>query len=202
MNINYDNLIKTDILNLEDDPNENDDLNQSFYETNYQNREQDDNDNKKTNENRDESDENEQAKLNINTMKYKNGILDKELIINNLKNISKSADGSKLVYLELKIPGYKLEDINELKEFNELQTLDISFNLLNNLSVISSLPYLVYINASNNSIQKLFDFLPPYYLKYADFSFNTIQQIDSLINYHYLQHLDLNRKFYDKSESS
>jgi hypothetical protein len=60
------------------------------------------------------------------------------------------------------------------------------------LSVLSELPFLLSLNVSQNKIEKLFDFLPPYNLKEASFSFNQINEIGNLSNFHYLQTLELN----------
>jgi len=63
------------------------------------------------------------------------------------------------------------------------------------LSVLSELPFLLSLNVSQNKIEKLFDFLPPYNLKEASFSFNQINEIGNLSNFHYLQTLELNSNF-------
>jgi Leucine-rich repeat (LRR) protein len=62
------------------------------------------------------------------------------------------------------------------------------------LSVLSELPFLLSLNVSQNKIEKLFDFLPPYNLKEASFSFNSINEIGNLSNFHYLQTLELNSR--------
>jgi Leucine-rich repeat (LRR) protein len=64
--------------------------------------------------------------------------------------------------------------------------------LFPDLSPLSVLPFLLYLNVSNNEIEKLFDFLTPYNLKEANFSFNKITEIGNLANFHYLQTLELN----------
>ncbi len=50
------------------------------------------------------------------------------------------------------------------------------------------------LNVSNNKIEKLFDFMPPYNLKEANFSLNQIKEISNLQNFHYLQTLILERE--------
>ena len=132
----------------------------------------------------------------------------------NLSNLGRTADGIKFAYLNLSLPGANLQDISCLAKFKEIQTLDLSFNnisgkcsnfsfdlklnffcLFIDLSVLSELPYLLYLSVSNNKIEKLFDFLPSYSLKEADFSFNKITEIGNLSNYYYLQTLQLNSNF-------
>ena len=66
--------------------------------------------------------------------------------------------------------------------------------MFKDLSVLSELPFLLSLSVSNNRIDKLFDFLPPYNLKEASFSFNQINEIGNLSNFHYLQTLELNSK--------
>ena len=62
------------------------------------------------------------------------------------------------------------------------------------LSALGELSYLLTLNVSNNEIERLIDFLPPYNLKEANFSFNKIEEIGNLTNFHYLQTLELNSK--------
>jgi hypothetical protein len=59
-----------------------------------------------------------------------NGILDEETIKNSLSNLGRIADGSKLSYLNLVLPGYSLKNIAALAKFKELQTIDFSYNQL------------------------------------------------------------------------
>jgi Leucine-rich repeat (LRR) protein len=122
------------------------------------------------------------------------GVLTEVQIVKNLLNFGATADGTKFTYLNLLLPGSNLNDIHALCKYKDLQQLDLSYNRITDLSVLSELPYLLYLNVSNNEIEKLFDFLPPYNLKEAIFSFNKIKEIGSLSNYHYLQVLELNSK--------
>ena len=146
----------------------------------------------------------------------KNGVLDEETIVKNLSNLGRTADGTKLSYLSLSLPGFSLNDIKSLAKFKELQALELSYNqlkgnfdsffysvfrhkcliyfiaFLSDLSVLSELPFLLTLSVSHNKIDKLFDFLPPYNLKEASFSFNQINEIGNLSNFHYLQTLELN----------
>jgi Leucine-rich repeat (LRR) protein len=114
-----------------------------------------------------------------------------------LSNLGRNADGTKHVYLKLTIPGFELRDITEIAKYKDIQTLDLSFNQLKDLSPLSELRYLLNLNVSNNKLEKLFDFLPPNNLKEANFAFNEISEIGQLTDYHYLQTLILNRKFFD-----
>jgi hypothetical protein len=58
------------------------------------------------------------------------GILDEEKISNNLSNLGRIADGSKVAYLNLSLPGFGLHSIGTLAKFKELQYLDLSYNSL------------------------------------------------------------------------
>lgn len=128
-------------------------------------------------------------------MIFKNGgILDTENIVKNLSNLGRNADGTKHVFLTLKTPGFELTNITEIAKYKDLQTLDLSYNQLKDLSALSELRYLLNLNVSNNKIDKLFDFLSPNNLKEANFAFNEIYEIGPLSDYHYLQTLILNRE--------
>lgn len=149
-------------------------------------------------------------------------MLDEETISKNLSNLGRVADGSKMAYLNLTLPGFNLGNVSALAKFKELQVLELSYNNLTgillffnhsnkqknfcidicnlDLSVLSELPFLLTLNVSHNKIEKLFDFLPPYNLKEASFSFNQIKEIGNLSNFHYLQSLELNSKSWINTE--
>ena len=56
--------------------------------------------------------------------------MDEETIIKNLSNLGRTADGTKLSYLSLSLPGFSLKEIKSLAKFKELQTLELSHNQL------------------------------------------------------------------------
>jgi hypothetical protein len=58
------------------------------------------------------------------------GVLDEETIIKNLSNMGRVADGSKMAYLNLILPGFSLTNISALAKFKELQSVDFSYNQL------------------------------------------------------------------------
>ncbi len=57
-------------------------------------------------------------------------MLYKELIVKNLSQLGKTADGTKVAYLALKLSDHKLTNVSALSKFNEIQTLDLSNNYL------------------------------------------------------------------------
>jgi guanylate kinase len=122
------------------------------------------------------------------------------MIVKNLSNIGRSADGTKHVYLAVSLTGYGLKDIRALVKYKDLQNIELSHNQLKDLSVLSDLPYMLSLTVSHNDIEKLFDFLPPYNLKEASFSFNKIKEIGNLSNFHYLQSLELNNNRIERIE--
>lgn len=126
--------------------------------------------------------------------KINDGYLDETLLVKNLSNFGRTAAGDKFAYLNLSLPGMELIDVGILANYKEIQSIDLSYNKIRDLSVLSELKYLVYLNVSNNQLDKLFDFLTPYNLKEACFAFNNIREIGNLSNYHYLSSLDLSRK--------
>ena len=61
-------------------------------------------------------------------MKEGDGVLEEITISKNLTNLGRVADGSKLSYLSLSLPGCSLKNISALAKFKELQSVDFSYN--------------------------------------------------------------------------
>ena len=56
--------------------------------------------------------------------------LSEEMIKKNLTNLGRTADGSRMAYLNLALPGFNLTSIKHIVNFKELQNLDLSYNQL------------------------------------------------------------------------
>jgi hypothetical protein len=52
------------------------------------------------------------------------------MIAKNLSNLGRSADGTKYLYLDLKVDGLGIHEISELAKFKELQNLNLANNQL------------------------------------------------------------------------
>ncbi len=71
------------------------------------------------------------------------GTLDEETISKNLSNLGRVADGSKMAYLNLTLPGFNLTNVSSLAKFKELQVLELSYN---NLSGILHLTNTIHLS--------------------------------------------------------
>uniref|UniRef100_A0A7S3LW02 Uncharacterized protein n=1 Tax=Palpitomonas bilix TaxID=652834 RepID=A0A7S3LW02_9EUKA len=119
------------------------------------------------------------------------GSLDKKVVESGLKNLTRSADGDGVVYVELDVSGKQLSNISVLSFFPLIQKLDVSHNDLTTLSSLSSLRNLIYLNASHNVLTKVLDFNAPPHLLEVDLSDNNIKKIEGVNGNKYLRKLSL-----------
>jgi hypothetical protein len=73
--------------------------------------------------------------------------LTKELATKSLKMLGYNPQILQHAFLELSIPNEKLDNISIITQFQHVMYLDVSFNNLQSLSVLNSLPNLVQLNA-------------------------------------------------------
>ncbi|XP_062522841.1 leucine-rich repeat and guanylate kinase domain-containing protein-like isoform X2 [Corticium candelabrum] len=93
----------------------------------------------------------------------------------------------------LSVVGRGLHDISLLTEhYIHLQSLELQYNSLTDLSSLSTLRYLLYLNVSHNELTSLLDFDPPLGLREVDASFNQINEMSDLSAHHSLAKLVLN----------
>jgi hypothetical protein len=115
----------------------------------------------------------------------------KQEVQDGLHNIGKTADGRKLAYLSLSISNLNISDVVLLNDFAHLRYLNLSNNMLTELSTLGCLPYLLTLDASNNRLTSVLDFKPPLCLREAYLSKNRITAINSIAHHRFLQILDL-----------
>ena len=66
-------------------------------------------------------------------------VLDEATVTKNLSNMGRTADGSRLVFLDLSLPGANLSDIRVISKFKELQVVDLSHNHIKGKQVLKLL---------------------------------------------------------------
>jgi Leucine-rich repeat (LRR) protein len=132
------------------------------------------------------------ANSNLHEENESDGVLKEDEIATGLSKLGRSADGSSQVFLVLSLPGRGLSDISPLSErFVHLQSLELQYNNLSDLSALSGMCHLLYLNVSHNKLTSLLDFKPPLGLREVDASFNKITEIPDLSPHHLLTKLVL-----------
>ncbi|XP_039271760.2 uncharacterized protein LOC120346156 [Styela clava] len=108
-----------------------------------------------------------------------------------LSNLTCSADGSKITFLNLSLPGFGIRDVSILKEYIHLQKVELQYNNISDLSPLSAIKYLIELDVSHNEIENLLDFEPPFNLRVANFSHNEISEIPDISQFPFIQTLNL-----------
>uniref|UniRef100_A0A8C0ZRR0 Leucine-rich repeat and guanylate kinase domain-containing protein n=1 Tax=Castor canadensis TaxID=51338 RepID=A0A8C0ZRR0_CASCN len=111
-----------------------------------------------------ESSESSESEM-LNVEEEFDGVLREEAVAEALHKLGRSGPGTEQVYLNLNLSGCDLIDISILCTYVHLQKLDLSVNKIEDLSCVSSMPYLLELNASQNKLTTFFDFKPPKNLK-------------------------------------
>ncbi|KAM5205126.1 leucine-rich repeat and guanylate kinase domain-containing protein isoform 3-T3 [Hipposideros larvatus] len=140
-------------------------------------------------EEEEESEESSDSEM-LNLEKEFDGVLREEAVAEALYQLGRSGSGTEQAYLSLTLSGCDLIDISILCGYVHLQKLDLSVNKIEDLSCVSSMPYLLELNASQNKLTTFFHFKPPQNLKlwYID---NQIEEICGLELCRSLTHLSL-----------
>lgn len=115
----------------------------------------------------------------------------KEEVQDGLHNMGRTANGRKMAYLSLNISNCNINDVSILRQFVNLRYLDVSSNMLSDLTPLGCLPHLLTVDASNNMLRAVLDFKAPLCLREANFSKNRITAINPLSQHRYLEVLDL-----------
>lgn len=121
--------------------------------------------------------------------------LNHKMMAKALTNLNCSADGSKITFLNLALPGYGIRGISILKEYKHLQKIELQYNNISDLSPLSCIKYLVELDVSHNEIEDLLDFEPPFNLRVANFSHNQISEIPNLSQFLHLRTLNLDHNY-------
>ena len=109
-----------------------------------------------------------------------------------LQRFGKTSSGETYAFLEFVCTHKKLKSLKILKNYQHLQTVDISYNNLTSLKYLSGLKYLTSITAINNQLTSILDMKHiPHSLDYVDLSYNQITRIPSLEGHRYLRVLKL-----------
>jgi Leucine-rich repeat (LRR) protein len=119
----------------------------------------------------------------------------KQLLAVGLSDLGLSAE-LRSVYRKLKMSNKGLtdSDLQYLKDYPMLYTLDISGNKITDLHELGRLKYLVNVDASKNLLTEKIFFPGPENLEVLDLSENEIVDIIALKRHKYLQMLHLNSK--------
>ncbi|KAK6965302.1 leucine-rich repeat-containing protein 23-like isoform X2 [Biomphalaria glabrata] len=131
----------------------------------------------------DEEDHVEEEKIQPNP-------LSQELIADSLSLLCKTGDGLSHAYAQLDIHERELTNIDILKSFIHLRYVDISKNMLKDISALNYLTQLLTLKAEENLLTSAkLDEMP--YLQVANFSHNKITTTEG-INHPMLEHINLN----------
>ncbi|EDV28977.1 uncharacterized protein TRIADDRAFT_52391 [Trichoplax adhaerens] len=125
------------------------------------------------------------------TLNEENAAISVEMIAEALSNYGRSPDGLQRVFLDVELIGRNLIDITDIAKFNYLQKATLSYNKITDLTSLSYLPHLVYVDVSHNELTKLLDFKPPTNLK----GNNKIKKIENIETLKWLQHFYLANNF-------
>nr|XP_005997396.2 PREDICTED: leucine-rich repeat and guanylate kinase domain-containing protein [Latimeria chalumnae] len=114
------------------------------------------------------------------------GVLTVEAVAGCLSNMSTSATGNELVYLDLFLPGQNLTDVSILCNYVYLQKLDLSYNKITGRCINAS-----YVNLSNNQMGAMKDLSAHQALTKLILDYNNISEIKGLEKCRSLTHLSL-----------
>eukprot|EP01060_Flectonema_neradi_P008981 TRINITY_DN1642_c0_g1_i1.p1 TRINITY_DN1642_c0_g1~~TRINITY_DN1642_c0_g1_i1.p1 ORF type:complete len:352 (+),score=67.92 TRINITY_DN1642_c0_g1_i1:779-1834(+) len=119
------------------------------------------------------------------------GSLTKEMVKGGLSDLGMTEDGTSLVYLSSDIRDLNVAEVSFLKEYQHLQRVDMSGNLLTNLKDLEGMKCLRSITAKRNRLRD--DVVLPelFALQKLDLSSNILTQVPTLTNHLYLSQLTL-----------
>lgn len=131
------------------------------------------------------------------------GVLAIQHVLRGLHSIGAHPVSLQLVYLAVNVSSLGLKDISLLANYSNLVIVDISNNLIDSLEILSRIPYLTTLNASQNLLERCLDFAPPLchaesawsqgqyaigsMLTYADLSKNNIATIGDIHQHEFLE---------------
>jgi len=98
-------------------------------------------------------------------------------------------------YLRCDLVNLNLTSIAAIRNFDNLQFVNLSRNKLRSLESLGRLPFLLHIDASHNLLQRTQTFGPPRQLETCDLSFNSIGELGEWGVHKYLRELNLRGNF-------
>jgi Leucine-rich repeat (LRR) protein len=101
--------------------------------------------------------------------------VDGALLASGLSQIARSGNGLEHAYVRLDLKGKELTDVSEIAKCVHLRMVDLSKNLLTDISAANTIPELCSLNVSNNKLTGS-SLEPRPYLQIADFSNNQIAE--------------------------
>lgn len=78
-----------------------------------------------------------------------------------------------------------------LQDYQFLQYIDLSCNKISDVTPLSGVKSLIHLALSNNLVETVLDFKPPYYLTYVCLRFNRITELRDLSEFWALRSLDV-----------
>ena len=79
-------------------------------------------------------------------------MLEEDTIFENLSDIGPSQSGLQLIYTRLDLSSRSLSQIEAISNFKQLQHIDVSFNLIHDVTPLLHLHNLLSLDASHNKI--------------------------------------------------
>ncbi|OQS06661.1 hypothetical protein THRCLA_01311 [Thraustotheca clavata] len=116
--------------------------------------------------------------------------LERELVESSLSTLGKHPITNKHIYTMLTVQNQDIDNIDILREFPNLQTVNISDNQIESLASLAHLPFLLSLDASKNNMKTLLDFDTPQCTKNNAWVDGN-QAIGSMLHYVNLSHNQL-----------
>ncbi|KZC10537.1 Leucine-rich repeat and guanylate kinase domain-containing protein [Dufourea novaeangliae] len=105
--------------------------------------------------------------------------------------LAKSPENGLYVLNKYVMRNMSLSNITMLYFHRYLRYIDLSYNYISNLSPLSGVPYLMYLNMAHNRVTVILNFQPPWYLTYVNLSYNYISEMHDISSFWSIIHLDL-----------
>jgi GTPase SAR1 family protein len=101
-------------------------------------------------------------------------------------------------YLRCELPGLMLTSGDLLRNYRNLQEVDVSDNRLRTLDFLDGLPFLIRLNASRNLLTTINTFCAPRQLETADFSYNLLGDLGNWQVHRHLKKLSVKGNFLEQ----
>jgi GTPase SAR1 family protein len=101
-------------------------------------------------------------------------------------------------YLRCDLPSLNLTSCDLLRQYRNLQEVDVSDNRLRTLDFLDGLPFLLRLNASRNLLTTVNTFAAPRQLETADFSYNLLGELGNWQVHRHLKRLSVKGNFLEQ----